>query len=183
MYEYKVLDGSFVAGNDRDFANTLEYTLNSMQQNGWEFYCQSNIDQFIAPGCLSALFGKKTETISHQTFVFRRLKKGNTDELKTKKTNDDILENKLEQSKNCKKSIINSKEENVYYNRGVVNYNLKKYEEAIKDFDSAIELEPYNANIYCCRGNAKNALEQYEEATRDFDKAMELDPNIILEEK
>lgn len=75
MYEYKVLNGSVVAQKGKNFAQTLEEILNSMQQDGWDFYCQSDIEQFVAPGCLFALLGKKSEVITHQTFVFRKMKK------------------------------------------------------------------------------------------------------------
>jgi len=75
MYEYKVLNGSIVVQKKKDFAQTLEELLNSMERDGWEFYSQSDIDQLVPPGCLLSLLGKKSEIITHQTFVFRKLKK------------------------------------------------------------------------------------------------------------
>ncbi len=58
---------------------------------------------------------------------------------------------------------------------------LKKYEEAIIDFDKAIELNPNNAGAWALRGKAKVNLQKYEEVIVDFDKAIELNPSIIAE--
>ncbi len=64
----------------------------------------------------------------------------------------------------------------VYNIRGTAKYALHQYEEAIKDYDEAIELDPQNVDTYINRGVAKDALKKYEEALADYDKAIELDP-------
>jgi tetratricopeptide (TPR) repeat protein len=64
-----------------------------------------------------------------------------------------------------------------YFNRGVAKAELGKYEEAIKDYDRAIEEDPDFAVTYCNRGIAKAELGKYEEAIQDFDIAIEKDPN------
>lgn len=66
-----------------------------------------------------------------------------------------------------------------YNNRGIAKNNLGLYEEAIKDFNKAIELNPNISEAYNNRGNAKNNLKQYEEAIKDYDKAIELNPNNL----
>jgi tetratricopeptide (TPR) repeat protein len=52
-----------------------------------------------------------------------------------------------------------------------------EYEEAIKDFTSAIKIRPDYATAYFNRGNAWRGLREYDDAIRDFKKAMELDPS------
>ena len=55
--------------------------------------------------------------------------------------------------------------------------NLGKYEEAIKDYDKAIELDPDYSDAYNNRGLAKYYLDKYGEAIKDFNKVIELTPN------
>lgn len=64
-----------------------------------------------------------------------------------------------------------------YNNRGNAKSKLSYKEEAIKDYDKAIELDTNNSMAYNNRGNAKNNLELYKEAIEDFNKAIELNPN------
>ena len=65
-------------------------------------------------------------------------------------------------------------------NRGNAKAELKRYSEAIADYDKAIELDPNFALAYMNRGKAKAELKQYSEAIADYDKAIELDPNFAL---
>ncbi len=64
-----------------------------------------------------------------------------------------------------------------YNNRGLTKDSLGSYEEAIRDYDKAIELQPDYAAAYHNRGLAKNSLQRYEEAIKDYDKAIELQPD------
>ncbi|MDA1469871.1 tetratricopeptide repeat protein [Brachyspira hyodysenteriae] len=50
-----------------------------------------------------------------------------------------------------------------YYNRAISKFNLKNYEEAIKDFDKVIELSPDKADAYYNRGHSKSYLKRYKE--------------------
>ncbi len=63
-----------------------------------------------------------------------------------------------------------------YNNRGLAKHDLERYEEAIRDYDKAIELQPDYAAAYHNRGLAKNSLQRYEEAIKDYDKVIELQP-------
>ena len=56
---------------------------------------------------------------------------------------------------------------------------LKQHQEAIADYDKAIELNPKYFNAYYNRGTAKDGLKQYKESIADYDKAIELDPKYF----
>ena len=66
-----------------------------------------------------------------------------------------------------------------YYNRGYVKFDLGQYQEALVDYDQAIELDPNSSLAYNNRGYAKANLGQYQEALTDYDQAIELDPNFL----
>ena len=61
-----------------------------------------------------------------------------------------------------------------YFYRAVTNIQLGQYEEAIADYDKAIELDHKYIDAYYNRGNAKANLERHEEAIADYDKATTL---------
>ena len=56
-------------------------------------------------------------------------------------------------------------------------YNLGRYEEAFKDYSTAIELDPKCAAAFNNRGAALNCLGRYEEAAGDFYRSIELGKN------
>ena len=66
------------------------------------------------------------------------------------------------------------------HSRGLANLELKKYQEAINDYDEAIELCPDNSSCYHVRGVAYEKMGKYEEAVNDYNKAIELDPNCKI---
>lgn len=70
----------------------------------------------------------------------------------------------------------NPKQAEAYNNRGLAFYNLKRHQEAIKDFSQAIRMNPQSAAAYNNRGNAYYALGQYNKAKIDFDKSLQLKP-------
>ncbi|WP_314295614.1 tetratricopeptide repeat protein, partial [Fusobacterium periodonticum] len=72
---------------------------------------------------------------------------------------------------------LNPNNASYYFVRGYAYGKLEKYQEAIKDYDKAIELNPNNASYYFVRGYAYGELEKYQEAIKDYDKAIELNPN------
>lgn len=49
-------------------------------------------------------------------------------------------------------------------------YALKMYEEALRDYDEAIRLEPNNAVYIFNRADTKHETERYEEAILDFNR-------------
>ena len=62
-----------------------------------------------------------------------------------------------------------------YFVRGGCKTKFGRHEEAIHDFDKAIELDSQNSYAYNLRGFSKAELGKHEEAIHDFDKAIELD--------
>jgi tetratricopeptide (TPR) repeat protein len=64
----------------------------------------------------------------------------------------------------------------LYYNRGNAKLDLKRYEEAIFDYNQALALEANDADAYYNRGLAKAKLQRYEEAIADYDEAIRLQP-------
>lgn len=68
----------------------------------------------------------------------------------------------------------------VYINRGNVWIDKQEYDEAIKNFDEAIRLDPDYAPTYTRRGYAWLEKKEYDWAIRDFDEAIRLDPHIAL---
>ena len=53
---------------------------------------------------------------------------------------------------------------------------MKRYEEALKDFDRGIELDPKYPCTISRRGETYGLMKCYSEALKDFDRAIELDP-------
>jgi tetratricopeptide (TPR) repeat protein len=61
--------------------------------------------------------------------------------------------------------------------RGETYRRMERYDEALADFDRAIELDPGNAEAFGDRAVIYLMMERYDEALADFDRAIELDPS------
>ena len=59
-----------------------------------------------------------------------------------------------------------------YHNMGITKYNLGKYEDAIQEFNIAIQKNPLNANPYLYRGYCKAALGDDYGAIQDYTLGM-----------
>ncbi len=62
-----------------------------------------------------------------------------------------------------------------HFKRGLVLFEINKYEEGIKEFDTVIQMRPDMAKAYINRGKGKFELQRYQTALQDFRKAAELD--------
>jgi tetratricopeptide (TPR) repeat protein len=64
----------------------------------------------------------------------------------------------------------------VYYKRGLAKAEFGKYQDAIIDFNKAIELFPAYSDAYFRRALCKTHLEEYKEAIPDFSHVIKLHP-------
>ena len=65
----------------------------------------------------------------------------------------------------------------VYRKRGYFKmHSLKHYDDAIKDFTMAIQLEPKVSSAYSARGDCEMQQKYFSDALNDYTKAIELDP-------
>ena len=60
--------------------------------------------------------------------------------------------------------------------RGVALGSLGRYDEAVRDFDRSLELDPGNAETLAAKGLAHTSLEQHEQAIEDYSRVLDLDP-------
>jgi tetratricopeptide (TPR) repeat protein len=67
-----------------------------------------------------------------------------------------------------------------YTTKGLLHASNDEYNEAIVDFNKAIELNPKDALAYLFRGKVYGALGKYNEAIADLSKAIELNPKDVL---
>jgi tetratricopeptide (TPR) repeat protein len=68
----------------------------------------------------------------------------------------------------------------VFLKRGIT-YGLKNdFQQAIKDLNQAIKLNPKLARAYTNRGNIYNAMNTNDLAIADYDTAINIDPNDFL---
>ncbi len=62
-------------------------------------------------------------------------------------------------------------------NRGNAHLRLAQNEQALKDFNRAIEIDPTNARAYQNRGNYYFRSKRYDAAIANYDKAIQSDPS------
>lgn len=67
-----------------------------------------------------------------------------------------------------------------FTNRGISKANRGRYEEAIRDYDEAIRLDPKSVLACYDRGHCKEKLGRNEEAVRDYETALRMDPNFAI---
>ncbi len=62
-----------------------------------------------------------------------------------------------------------------HFKRGLVLYEISKYGEGIKEFDTVISMSPEMTRAYVNRGKGKYQLKQYQGALEDFARAIDID--------
>ena len=68
---------------------------------------------------------------------------------------------------------------NAYYGRGLAYYNDSNFENALSDYNRAIELEPNFTDAYNARGAAYFKKRNFENAISDYNKALKLKPGLV----
>ena len=74
-------------------------------------------------------------------------------------------------------AIISESHPALYNDRAVVFSLMKKYEEALKDVNKAIELDPKCPNHYFTRSGIYSDMGDFDNAVQDASRAHEMDPN------
>jgi len=67
-----------------------------------------------------------------------------------------------------------------YFRRGQCFLCLSQYDQAIQDFDHAIQFESQVPTFYLWRGTAEAKLQKDDLAVRDYERAMRLDPSLVV---
>jgi tetratricopeptide (TPR) repeat protein len=65
-----------------------------------------------------------------------------------------------------------------YSNRGTAHFKKGEYDQAISDFNRALEINPRFADAYYNRGYAYGSKGQYDEAIADYSRVIELSPRF-----
>jgi tetratricopeptide (TPR) repeat protein len=68
----------------------------------------------------------------------------------------------------------------IWSNRGNSRVSQNKLEDAIADYNKAMELAPHATDPYLNRGTALEALGRWDEAIADYNRVLELDPNDAM---
>ena len=63
------------------------------------------------------------------------------------------------------------------YKKGIAHAKIEDYEEEIKCFEKAVQLDPNNALAWISKGNALTELGNDEDARACFDRIKKIDPN------
>ena len=66
-----------------------------------------------------------------------------------------------------------------YNNRSATYHQLRQYDDALRDCNQAMELDPKLVNTYNTRGHIFLSLKEYNKALQDFDRAIQLDPTFF----
>ena len=68
----------------------------------------------------------------------------------------------------------------VYDLRGNTKIFLSRYEDAIIDYNKAIEIDTHNPYLFFWRGFALEAMQEYQQASKDLSISLKLDPDFSL---
>lgn len=92
-------------------------------------------------------------------------------------------EKRVELFSQCiEKEFANGQKANMaigYYGRGQAHYTLGEFENALRDYDKSIELNPNYPDAFVFRGILYNDLKQFQLAAQDFTKAIDLAPDTL----
>ena len=68
----------------------------------------------------------------------------------------------------------------IYYrNRSVANLKLRRFDNAIEDASSSVQIDKTYSNGYISKAEAHKGLKQYHHAVEAYERAKKIDPNNI----
>lgn len=73
--------------------------------------------------------------------------------------------------------LVKGKNESAYFNRGILKNDLKEYDQAIPDFQEAINLNPSCTSCYYSLGLANYYAKQFQNAVKAFSTCLEMNPS------
>jgi tetratricopeptide (TPR) repeat protein len=77
----------------------------------------------------------------------------------------------------CNSSVQDIKKAQGWKQEGDFQFNQQKFDEAISDYNKALELDPNYSLAYTNRGSAYLKKYQFDKAMADYNRALELDPS------
>ncbi len=123
-------------------------------------------------------FEEIKEEINH---IKNRIKnKDNYKRLEIREELKKIILNKFDFKDDDIVKALNQKSAKYYSDKGKEKAKLGKWEEAISDYDKAIELDSSDGDYYNGRGVSKVMQNKYKEAEKDFDEAIKLDSSTAI---
>jgi tetratricopeptide (TPR) repeat protein len=87
-----------------------------------------------------------------------------------------LAQNSTQQNYTQLAELVNSKDADYYYKRGVTRYINRNYSGAEADFTQALKLDPNDAYAYHNRGLVRYAVKNYSGAEADYTQAIKLNP-------
>jgi len=91
---------------------------------------------------------------------------------------DEVSDEKKDQTIKVIRAEINRDDAKKHFDEGNRLYDLGRYEEAIEEFDIALDIDPNYKEAHYNKGNTLRHLKRYEEAIKEYDKALAIDPNF-----
>ncbi len=75
---------------------------------------------------------------------------------------------------------LNPRNQYAYINKGNALHATSRYQQAIEQYNKALDVAPGWVRAYYRRGRSLNEVDRYEDAIADFDKVMLIDPEYTL---
>jgi tetratricopeptide (TPR) repeat protein len=111
-----------------------------------------------------------------QKIIYRALEKDRKDRFQTAEAMIEAL--KAASLSNTANPLPPLKDASAYFNRALENYKQGQLDQALADYNKAIELDPKGAYAYYGRGNVYKNQGQLNQALAEYTKALQLDPTF-----
>lgn len=139
-------------------------------RNNKEFYVTGGYGPQYSVNVGVELFRKTLKNLKKQNIALPLT----DDEMKSFSEQNETNEKLIEEEKLKRQQYAN------YEEAGLKDFENKKYDDAIENFNKVIEIDPNNRDAYFTRARAKSALGDLKGSIADNDKVIELDPNFSM---